>query len=152
MLGIQLAIMINHEPPEMPVPEAFTEDITLTELLTLVNIPIEFEIVSRQITNDAGEQIKVYFFINEDGYLVFNVITVPININLNRDAFHSDHNRSRDRVNVNTSAELLRLRMYFNRGELTLRQFIYLRNQLLEDEGIAASGVTLTPNIGTYLE
>ena len=127
----------------MEAPPGFTEEITLLELMDLVNIPLEFEIVSRLITNNNGEKVNVYFFINEDGYLVFNVITVPININLNRFSFHSEHNRRRERVSTSVSAELLRLRTYFNRGDLTLRQFVNLRNQLLEDEVIASSGLSL---------
>ena len=134
----------------MPVPDSMTPDITLSEITQLVNIPLEFEIVSREILNDAGELVNVYFFINNDGYLVFNVITVPLSVNVDRYALHSAHNHSRERVSATTSAQLLRLRMYYNRGDLTLRQFIHLRNEILKDEGIAASGLTLTPEENIY--
>ena len=115
----------------MPLPPQVTEETTLEELLQIVNIPLEFEIVSRSIANEQGDNINVYFFINDEGYLVFNVISTPLSVNINRYAGHSVHNNTRNRVNINTSAELLRLRMYFNRGDISLRQFIYLREQLL---------------------
>jgi len=72
--------------------------------------------------------------VHRPGYILTSV-------NVYRFALHSAHNHSRERVSILTSA----LRMYYNRGDLTLRQFIHLRNEILEDEGIAASGLTLTP-------
>ena len=100
----------------------FTRE-ALTQILQLQDIGVNFELTTipqaMAMLSRNGER---YFEITDNGYLRFALLYRPTTFTINR--------------NANSREELARLQIYFERGDISKRQFNSIRTQLTGTNGL----------------
>jgi len=102
---------------------------TLIQTLGLNGLPADYELTTLPGT---PSQSGTYFEITEDGYLSFALLHRPATFTINR--------------NIDQRTELARLQIYFERGNITLRQFNAIRSEIIGGTPLQSG---LTPTIPT---